>query len=97
MCHTLAAKELTWPLLSPDEFTLALQGWHKRTQTHIDCALDHLFLVYLLHEHQPGGFEGEGKNRGMSASTYSYSLYPTRLLLVCVSSREGDRESVIFS
>lgn len=32
MCYTLA---LSWTLLSTDGFTLALQGWHKRTYTRI--------------------------------------------------------------
>lgn len=41
VCHTLA---LTWPLLSTDGFTLALQGWHTHTHTHTH-RLNHLFLV----------------------------------------------------
>lgn len=62
MCHTLAAKALTWPLLCADGFTLALQGWHKHTHTHTDCALDHLSLGLFLQKHQPKACEGEGKN-----------------------------------
>lgn len=45
MCHTLAAKALTWPLLSTDGFTSALQGLHKHTQRHKDCTLDHWSLL----------------------------------------------------
>ena len=93
MCHTVAAKALTWPLVSTDRFTLARQGWHTyslslththtraHTHTHkLYCRS--LVLVLFLQEHQCKGCEGEGKNGGMSPSRYGYVLYPTLLLLL---------------
>lgn len=64
LCHTFAAKALTWPLQSTD---LSWPTGVKQAHTHIDCASDHLFLYSLFIFLVKGVKERKGTEANQSA------------------------------